>query len=412
MSDESPWQSPSGQEPPKASGSTPPPAPGGATPPPPPPPPPGMPVAPPAWVPPPRPGLIPLAPLALGDILAASFRVLRRNPRPVVGFSLILHLILAVITIGVNVLVTVGALGNYFNTITNASTSGNFTGSDFASAGSSLIVAYGATSITALVTYAADAILQGVITTEVSRATVAEKLPLRVLWAQTRGRVGALLGWAGIIILAVLVVAVVFGGILVLLFAVGGTGGAIAGGVLTFVFIVGLAIVGIWVGTKLSLVPSAIVIERLPVRRAISRSWSLTRGFFWRTFGIELLVGLILGVAASIVEAPISLVVTLVFGLGNPTNLESAGSAFVTASVVSSIVTGVVGALVATITAIISTATYALLYLDLRIRKEGLDLTLMKFMDGRAEGRTDLPDPYATPEAPAAPPPAGAAPAV
>ncbi len=49
--------------------------------------------------------------MGLGTILGASFRVLRRNPRPFVGFSLVLHLVLAVINIAVTALFTVSALG-------------------------------------------------------------------------------------------------------------------------------------------------------------------------------------------------------------------------------------------------------------------------------------------------------------
>ncbi|MCC6856264.1 MAG: hypothetical protein IT189_09415, partial [Microbacteriaceae bacterium] len=41
------------------------------------------------WTPPPKPGLIPLRPLTLGTLLGASFQVLRRNPRPMFGFALL-----------------------------------------------------------------------------------------------------------------------------------------------------------------------------------------------------------------------------------------------------------------------------------------------------------------------------------
>jgi hypothetical protein len=36
----------------------------------------------------------------------------------------------------------------------------------------------------------------------------------------------------------------------------------------------------------------------------------------------------------------------------------------------------------------------ALIYIDLRMRKEGLDLQLMRFVDARQAGNADVPDPY------------------
>ena len=43
------------------------------------------------WTPPPKPGLIPLRPLGFGTLLGASFQVIRRNPRPTLGISLLLN---------------------------------------------------------------------------------------------------------------------------------------------------------------------------------------------------------------------------------------------------------------------------------------------------------------------------------
>ena len=411
MSDTSPWQSP-GDPNPTASrpgeGATPPPAyappPGYAPPPPgyaPPPPgyagpPPGYAGPPPGWTPPPKPGLIPLAPLGLGAILGASFRVLRRNPRPVVGFSLIIHAILALISIAVTIFFTQGALNSYFSALSSASESGNVDSASIGSAFSSLAVAWAGGLISAIFTYAGGTILQGIITMEVSRGTVGEKLPLRALWAKAGNRIWALLGWAGLVILVLVVVfAVVVGG-LTLLIAFGGTGGAIGGGILALLVSAGGVVIGVWLWTKLSLVPSALIIERLTIRNAMRRSWSLVRGFFWRTFGIQLLVAVMVTIAANIVETPVALIFEIGSIASNPTGISTSTTALGSIVGTTTIATTIVNAIVETITAIITTATAALIYIDLRIRKEGLDLSLMRFVDARAEGRTDIPDPYLT----------------
>jgi hypothetical protein len=334
--------------------------------------------------------------MTLGIILGASFRVLRRNPRPVVGFSLIIHAILALISIGVTALFTLNALGKYFDIIQSAGTTGQLSQSSALAAGSSLLVASASTLITSVFTYGGQAILQGIIAMEVSRGTVGEKLPLSALWARTRGRIGVLLGWAGAVILATfLAFAIVVGGI-VLLFAFGGTAGAIVGGILAFLALIGSGVIGVWLWTKLSLVPSALVIERLTLRAAMRRSWSLVKGFFWRTFGIQILVALMVGVAASIVETPVTIAVELITSLSNPTGFVHSTAAIGSVFGATEIAGTIVGALVSTVTAVITTSTTALLYLDLRIRKEGLDLALMRFVDARAAGQTDVPDPYLT----------------
>jgi hypothetical protein len=85
-------------------------------------------------------------------------------------------------------------------------------------------------------------------------------------------------------------------------------------------------------------------------------------------------------------------ILLVVNGLTHPTG--SGLDALAATDTLSVVITTVLKAIVATITAIVSTASTALIYLDLRIRKEGLDLQLMRFVDARQAGRTDVADPY------------------
>jgi hypothetical protein len=322
--------------------------------------------------------------------------VLRRNPRPVVGFSLVIHAILALVSIAVTALFTANALGRYFDAVQTATTTDQLDQSSVASAASSLVVASLAGIVVGIFTYGGQAILQGIIAMDVARGTVGEKLPLSALWARARGRIGVLLGWAGLVVLvAVVVFAIAIGGI-VLLFALGGAGGAIAGGILVLVIILGGGALGIWLWTKMSLVPSALIIERLPLREAVRRSWTLVRGYFWRTFGIQLLVAVMVAIAASIIEVPVTLIVEFSAFAANPTGLENSAAAASSVFGVTQIASTIVQALVDTVTAIITTAVSSLIYIDLRMRKEGLDLELTRFVDARAAGSSDVPDPYLT----------------
>jgi hypothetical protein len=342
--------------------------------------------------------------MTLGTILGASFRVLRRNPRPVVGFSLIIHAIVLLITLVVTGFFTVNALNGYFQVLS----SGNFTQASASSAIGSFALAEVGAVVTGLFTYAGQAILQGIVTMDVARGTVGEKLPLRALWGRARGRILVLVGWALLVVgVALVVLLVLFGGD-VLLFAVGGAGGIAVGIILLVVIFAGGAVLSAFLWTKLSLVPSALVLERLPLGAAIRRSWSLTRGFFWRTFGIELLIAVMLLVAASIVEFPVTIVVELLTFFANPTGVSNSAASLSSVFGATQVAGSIAGAIAATITAIIATASTALIYIDLRIRKEGLDLQLVRFVDARAAGHTDVPDPYLpTTPAPTADPGAG-----
>ena len=336
----------------------------------------------PGWTPPPKPGLIPLRPLTLGDILGASFRVLRRNPRPTFGVSLVLQAIVTVVSIVVVGLVFWSVLSRIdFSTAEDAATIGS--GAPFLLGLSALIPA--------LFSIVIGALLQGVVVLEVSRATVGEKQNAGALFRRFRGRIGALVGWSAIVAGVVLVAVSILVGLIILFVATLGTAGIVLAVVLGLVGLAGGGVLYFWLGTRLSLVPSAIVLERLSIRDAVVRSWTLTRGFFWRTLGIELLVAVILNFATQIASAPLSFLSPLITGLIDPNGQVGPTAIAIIAGI------GVLGLaltlVVGSIATVVQAAATALLYLDLRIRKEGLDIDLARFVEARQAG-TELPDPY------------------
>ena len=350
------------------------------------PPPPGYQLAPaaaPSWTPPPKPGLIPLRPLTLGAILGASFRVLRRNPRPTFGISLLLQGIATIVGFGVVGLVALFAFSRVdFATGDNVDT---ISAGSYALGGLSLLVPIALSLIS-------SALLQGIIVLEVSRATLGEKQKFSQLWARGRGRLGALIGWTILLAVAGIVALGIIVGLIVLFVSTLGTVGIVLGVLLGIVGGLGLAVVYAWLTTKLAFVSSALVLERLSIRGAIARSWSLTRGYFWRTFGIQLLVFVILYVASQIVSTPVSVIGSLVIALTDPNGQVSATTVIYYAIYFFVIVA--LALVIGAITAVVETSTTALLYIDLRIRKEGLDLDLARFVEARQAGDTTVPDPY------------------
>jgi len=139
-----------------------------------------------------------------------------------------------------------------------------------------------------------------------------------------------------------------------------------------------------------------VVLEREGPVRALARSWRLVRGSFWRVLGITLLAGLIVVVTAGVLQIPFSLFGAMAGG-GNSLLPATGGNV---AGILISAVGGVVAGAVARP---ISAGVAVLLYVDLRMRREGLDLVLQTAAGG---GNPPTGDEFASlwrPGAPTAP---------
>ncbi len=382
MTDQLPWQPPVPPAPQPAVGAPVPPPPAGyvtttpiaAT----------GPASPGGWTPPPKPGLLPLRPLGLGTMLGAPFRLMRRNPRPTLGVALGLQAIVLVVSGLVIGLVTAGALARIdSSTSDDAST---------ITAGAVATV-YLSALIPALLSALVSALVQAVVVLEVSRQTLGEKLRFGRLWSRVKGRLGAVIGWTFLIVLFVIVWYVLLVALIVLAVLLGGVnlGAGIGVGILLFL---GAVVLAVWLAVKLSLTTCAIVLERVSVGKAMARSWRLTSGIapFWKTLGVEALVGVILYFATSILTVPVSFLGSFVIALIDPNGSNSAGSIGVSIGLlVFSFVVLLVGGSVASV---VISATIAVVYLDRRMRSEGLDLELARFVEQRQAGAEPAQDPY------------------
>jgi hypothetical protein len=336
------------------------------------------------WAPPPKPGLIPLRPIGFGTLLGASFQVLRRNPKATFGSGLIVQAAIMLVTVFIVGLVTLWAIDRI--------DSAPLDQKDAVTAGSLLAGAL-STIIPIALSLIASALLQAVIVLEVARATLGEKLRLGALWRRAASRLWPLALWTLLLTVALLVGVAVVAGLVVLLVTAGTSSGIVAG-VLVGVF--GgllLAAASAFLYTKTGVVPSLIVLERLGVLASVARSWSLTRGYFWRTLGVLLLVGLIVQVIGQVISTPIS----LLFGVG-AFLLDPTGAFTEQTTILSVVVSLVIAIPVAAVAAVVQSAAVALVYLDLRMRKEGLDLELARYVESATEGG-DVPDPYLVPAA-------------
>ncbi len=347
--------------------------------------------APGAWTPPPKPGLIPLAPLTLGVMLGASFRILRRNPQPILLISLVISVISSLVT----VLLTSNLVGTLSQSLGRLASGQQSSPNQV----SGLLLADLSAFAGIALVYIGRGVLQGFVSLDVSSGAIGERLPIRAFFAGRGRRIGALVGWsvavvASVIVFSIVVIALVT--VLIGLAVASQNGGSIGGSIVgSIVIFLGAAVLLIWLLTKLSMVPSILMVERMTLGKAIGRSWRLTRKSFWRVFGIELLVSFIVYVAQQIIQGPIQFIGVLLITTSHPTGTSVADqlSGLSTFSWIS----GGVDAIVMTVLSVVFAASVALLYVDLRIRREGLDLGLIQYVDARAAGATDLDDPFTTP---------------
>jgi hypothetical protein len=335
----------------------------------------------PGWTPPPRPGLLPLRPLGFGALLWAPFQVLRRNPKATFGSALLVQSAILVVTLLIVGPVTVLALGRV--------DSAPLADKDAVQAGANLTILLSAI-VPILLSVIASALLQGIIVLEVSRAMLGQKLRLGQLWRTAGRRLWPLALWAAILSAAVIVGIAIVAGVVVVFVVLGGAGVAlgVAFGILGGL---GLLVLSAWLATKTSLVPSLIVLERLGIGAAVARSWSLTRGYFWRTLGVQFLVAAIVNIVSQIVATPLSLLGGIAVSLIDPTGAIDSWVPVIVLYVLTLLLSLVLGA----VAAVVQSGTTALIYIDLRMRKEGLDLDLQLFVES-APG-SDPPDPYLVP---------------
>ncbi|MEU3553925.1 glycerophosphoryl diester phosphodiesterase membrane domain-containing protein [Streptomyces fragilis] len=325
----------------------------------------------PAWGPPPapKPGVVPLRPLGLGEILDGAVATMRTYWRPVLGISFVV----ALITQGLSLLSTLSVLDE-LNTFSSDPTSVD--SSDFAG----LMAATGAVYLVAMVvmllgTTAAAALLTPVI----SQAVLGRPATVGQAWRTSKPQFFRLVGLT--LLIPVILIAVVLGCLLpgILLLAAD----ARPAGILLLV-LGSLACLPLltWLNFKWSLASPALILEKQPVFRSMSRSAKLVKGSWWRIFGIQLLASIIAGMLAFMVQVPFEVLGMILDGFSPDTyfsgGLDSFGAVYY-------ILNSIGGVIAQTITLPFAAGVTVLLYIDRRIRREALDLELAR-VTGLAPG--------------------------
>lgn len=346
------------------------------------------------WVPPPKPGVIPLAPLKLGDVLGGAFSTMGRYWKQLFGLAAALYGGAALLMAGA-VAVAYSAVSGHLDHVISLDYDESASSTDIVP----LVVAGGVLALLGIVTMAIVsglmyAAVPAVLQEAVLGLLVAFSAVWRKAWAHVAPVIGALILTALVATVPVLLVMAAFIGVIISVLTMD-SGGAAATAVT--LGILGALVTGplaAWIWIKVCLAPAAVVFEGRGPVAALRRSAELVRGDWWRIFGITLLAALIAGAAYYVIQIPFS-VLGLFPGMIGTASLEEDPSP-------TAVIVAMSGYMVATllgqlVSQIISTTfpqlVTGLLYVDRRIRTENLGPALAEAAGVPAQGGP-MPPPY------------------
>ena len=304
-----------------------------------------------------QPGIIPLRPLTVGELFNGAFQAVRVNPQTMFGFA---FAIMAVVG-----LVQAFFASSSTSSLTRALTSGD-TDDLIYSLGSSM-----GSLVTDGLTLLATAFLSGMLALTVWDAVLGRKSSPADAWHRFSPRfVPVLLATLliGIIeFVAIVVVLLVF---MIPFFLVivntasarsydsasAGIGGAFA---LIFLMVVALIVIACFLTVKFAFTSSAVVLEGLGPVDALKRSWSLSKGSFWRILGRIWLIGIVTGLISAVLGGIVGAILGVGAAAADSVGMLVAFSAFLSA-------------LLSAVVIPVQSSFYTLMYLDERMRKENL----------------------------------------
>ncbi|MEV7415102.1 hypothetical protein [Streptomyces sp. NPDC089919] len=363
------------------------------------------PAGPPGWgwapPPPPRPGVIPLRPLTLGDVLGGAFSTFGRYWKQLVGVMLTVQ--------GVGVLLVTGAVAagiglvhTHLDGVFDRPAGEDVVADDLRAVLLALIPVGVLLLAVVLVGWAVISALTPAVLQE---AVLGRRTTYGAMFRRAWSRLPAMLG-------TLLLTALLAGGpvLLVAAAAVAAIVSADYSGedvspavVLLPLGVLATLPLSVWLGVRFSLAPAAVVVEGLGPVAALRRSAALVKGAWWRIFGITLLTVLIASVIGYVIQLPFTFVG--MFALFPAALLDAGDADGSTAGMVLGMVVYclciLLGMVVSQLFQLgLPQLATGLLYVDQRMRQEGLAPALLAAATGEAPPQG----------APPAGPPSGQAP--
>lgn len=306
-----------------------------------------------------RPGAFPLRPLTLGAIYDGAFRLIRFNPKATVGAAVLVTAVAMAVPVAVTAALT-------FTVGLALDVGGDLEGEISTADAVALGAAYGSLLLSVLLAQVGVVLVTGMVAHVARAAAVGRRMTLGEAWAATHGKRWRLLGLTLLINLALFVLLALYVVLWVgVVLASPGPWPIVVWGLVSVPGIIALCA---WLWTRLYYLPvPPLMLEDVGVLGALGRSWSLTAGQFWRTFGIALLTVVIGSIAGSMLSSPASFAGQIA-ALALP---EYAALLLVLTQAFALIVQN---AFYAPFLAAVSSVQY----LDLRMRKEAFDVELLR----------------------------------
>lgn len=282
-------------------------------------------------------------PLGIGELLDQAIRLYRNNFLRFIGIFAIIQVPLSLVSLVATTLTTSNALTNLSSAVDNG---GNFDPlSRMALANGAVTLVIGLLSFVLVQGMATAALTRTIVDERIGRTTgileAYRKIFSNATWLQLIGAL-FLLGLASLLVL-----------IWALVPCVGWVSGF---GMLAFLSLV--------IG---QLIAPIVVVENPGASNAIRRGWDLSRRRFWWTLGF---VGVLTLLSYLIIAGPAVLVSSLA-------NMLTAGSLNATQTLVArQVISSLVTMIFSVLWQPLQMTAITLLYFDLRVRTEGLDLTL------------------------------------
>ncbi|MFE7507805.1 hypothetical protein [Promicromonospora sp. NPDC057488] len=303
-----------------------------------------------------KPGIVPLRPLTLGELYDGAFGAVRHNPAVTLGLTAII----VIVAVAIGTLLSI-PLTTWFTDLFGSvlATAGNDPLLDDMGLTQDMLgVTYGSLLGTGLLLTLATPLAMGVMAISVSDSVIGRKISVSDAWRRVAKRAWFLIGFSLLSALVMIVAYTVAVGVIVGLFAVDPTLGVVG----VFLVLAALLVAGVWAFTRVILVPPALAVEGGGFWATFTRAWKLTRGTFWRVLGIYLLTSIILSVIGQIVAFPIGALMGVAM-------MTASDAAMAAGYGLTYVITGGMSVL-------FLGGVVALLYIDTRMRREGLDVQL------------------------------------
>ncbi|NKQ57344.1 hypothetical protein HFP15_31215 [Amycolatopsis sp. K13G38] len=279
-----------------------------------------------------KPGVIPLRPLSVGEILDGSVTTMRRHPALVFGVSAVVAVISAALSLGANYLFLRNTpLPQPPGPAASQQEAMNYLSDVLRQTSTSLGVA-------AVILVITQTFLTGFMTVVAGKAVLGRPVTLREALGELWPRFLPLLGVTIVYTIIVAVASIFF------------------------------IIPGIWLYVLFGLAAPALVLERGGIGTSLRRSRLLVQGMWWRVFGVMLLTTIASGIISFVIQIPFNL----------QTGIGSGGAELAGQSIGTQLLSAL-GTVIAdtVVTPFVAGAT-VLLYIDQRMRKEGMDIQLAR----------------------------------